>query len=126
MRGSAPLSAEDGMLDEPINDLGNIHLGKLGSLAKTGKVDLEPKFENTESVKIRINKDWFNKALALFTKNSMKAMKKSRKRKLTVSTKIINNGECLIEIADTGPGMEDDVWMKLFEERIAKPDGADG
>jgi GAF domain-containing protein len=114
---TAPLDFAHGRLHERVNKLIHQHITKLRQDRRI-RVDFKYELEETAETTVWINKDWFNKALGLFTRNSLRAIGESRSGVLTVRTRIIENNRCHIEIDDTGPGMELDVWEKLFEDPV--------
>jgi signal transduction histidine kinase len=113
---TAPLDFAQGRLHERVNELIHKHLAKLRQDVRF-KVDFKHDLDQTAETKIWINRDWFNRALGLFTRNSLREMADSRSRVLTLRTRIIEN-YCRIEIDDTGPGIDFDVWEKLFEDPV--------
>lgn len=117
---TAPLDFETGRRHERVNKLIHNHLKNLRE-NRNYNVEFRDELIKTPSTKVWINQDWFNKVLGLFTKNSLKAMATSSSRVLTLKTSVTDDGHCLIEIVDTGPGMDSDVWEKLFEDRIINP-----
>ena len=112
-----PLSAEDGCRNEPVNAMIKEHLKDLKDDDNNRQVSIKDKLSASGQVSVKVNKNWFVAALSFFTQNSLRSINNSSKKHLLVRTQIVDDAWCRIEISDTGTGMDDDVWSKLFDER---------
>ena len=57
-------------------------------------------------------------------RNAIEAMQDQPKRELVVATSLVQGGMVEISVADTGPGLVDEVRMKLFQPFVTtKPNG---
>jgi two-component system sensor kinase FixL len=57
-------------------------------------------------------------------RNAMEAMRDSKVKLLTVSTRQAEDGRLQVEVADTGPGIADDIAPQLFQPFVtSKPNG---
>ncbi len=48
-------------------------------------------------------------------RNAMEAMRESARRELVVRTRLDGQGHVVIEVADTGPGISEDIAARLFQ-----------
>jgi GAF domain-containing protein len=69
---------------------------------------------------VRCSQDWLTEAFDILTENAVEATEGLSPRRLSIATKVI---EDRVEIAfrDTGKGMQQELYEKLFKERIRKP-----
>ncbi|GAB1583813.1 PAS domain S-box protein [Phyllobacterium phragmitis] len=57
-------------------------------------------------------------------RNAMDAMKDSERRELVVRTETVSEGEVMVEISDTGPGVSEEIVTQLFKPFVTtKPGG---
>jgi two-component system sensor kinase FixL len=57
-------------------------------------------------------------------RNGMEAMRDSEVKRLTVTTRRVEGGRLEVEVADTGPGIADDIAPQLFQPFVtSKPNG---
>src|SRR5207253_4929315 len=74
---------------------------------------------------VRTNPLWLRQAFDILIDNAVDAMAQSDTRQLTLATRAVGRG-VEITITDTGPGIPEHTYPKLFREPIAKPKGAKG
>lgn len=74
---------------------------------------------------IRVNPAWFKLAVDDIVNNALRAMKSVFTKKLTVKTAMLNNMVEIV-IADTGPGIPQDIQSKYGMSMIKKEQGALG
>jgi GAF domain-containing protein len=72
-----------------------------------------------EEAAVRVNPEWLRIGVELLIDNAVKAMADRERRELTLETRMANN-RAQISISDTGPGLPDEVLVKLFRGRIEK------
>jgi two-component system sensor kinase FixL len=58
-------------------------------------------------------------------RNAMEAMRESERRELVVRT-ITEGGDVVVEVADTGPGIADEVAARLFQPFVTSKVGGMG
>lgn len=57
-------------------------------------------------------------------RNALDAMINQARRELTVSTQLLDGGTALVSVADTGPGISEEIATRLFEPFVTtKPEG---
>ena len=74
---------------------------------------------NTPDIYIRVNPAEFQHVLRHLVRNAAKAMSHSKIRKLTVSTRLINNSMVEILFKDSGPGISKEVQLSIFQRPIS-------
>jgi two-component system sensor kinase FixL len=98
-----------------------------GALALVGSREQEVRsvFEfASDTGNVLVDRIQIQQVLINLMRNAMEAMRGGKRRELTVRTR--RNGGChvVIEVADTGPGITDDVAVRLFEPFVSsKPNG---
>jgi GAF domain-containing protein len=120
-----PLSSEEGVADEILNNVLQNYLESFhDSLEFQGlDVSLLLKLEQTNGRKVRINRDWFQKALSIFLENARAAVATAIEKRIQVETELLEHSRCRILISNTGAKIRDDIWEKMTNERIVRADG---
>jgi two-component system sensor kinase FixL len=82
-------------------------------------VQVDPTEPQAVIDKIQVQQVLFN-----LMRNGIEAMQHQRRRELMVATKGLQNGMVEISVADTGPGLPDEVRQRLFQPFVTtKPNG---
>ena len=85
----------------------------------TLSVEVEPLGVQVEIDKVQVEQVLFN-----LLRNAIEAMEDQPWRELVVATRLVQGGMVEISVADTGPGLVDEVRAKLFQPFITtKPNG---
>jgi two-component system NtrC family sensor kinase len=89
-----------------------IALGTAGAvyLDTRVEVDLDPNLPP-----VMVNKVQIQQVLVNLCRNAFEAMKGSRRRVLTIATRLETPETVLITVADTGPGIDPEVMKRLFQ-----------
>lgn len=88
------------------------------ALALVGAADANIKFEarlEENLPKLFIDKIQIEQVMVNLLRNAAESMEKSEKRHLTVSTAMTGDGFVEVSVADTGPGLTEDVQRRLFQ-----------
>lgn len=59
-------------------------------------------------------------------RNAMEAMRDSERRELTIRTELAGDGMVAVEVADTGPGISDEIAERLFQPFVTTKSGGMG
>lgn len=125
----APLSHEDAVDLVQINDLVKTYLDRQWKhdsyKSVISRFDLQKDLDSI--ITVRASREWLRRALQILIDNAVQAMldADSLKKLLTVTTRQI--GEAVeISIKDTGPGIPDAIYERLFKKPIDKPSGSRG
>jgi two-component system sensor kinase FixL len=98
-----------------------------GALALVGsrEQDVRSVFEfASDTGNVLVDRIQIQQVLINLIRNAMEAMREGKRRDLTVRTRQNGEGHVVIEVADTGPGITDDVAARLFEPFVSsKPNG---
>jgi two-component system sensor kinase FixL len=71
-----------------------------------------------------INKVQIQQVVVNLKRNAIEAMNGCQKREMTVSTRLVEGDMVRVDVADTGPGLAEDVKSRLFEPfTTTKPNG---
>ena len=115
-RGETDKTQED--IRKLVEEAGALAL--VGSLnAVSGRIEfgLNAKFVMVDGVQIQ-------QVLINLMRNAMEAMRDSEKRELLVQTSLDENGWVVVDVADTGPGIPDEIAPQLFKPFMTtKPGG---
>jgi GAF domain-containing protein len=111
-----PLSAEEGCKNEIINEMIEQHIKGLKKNKNNRDISIRGKLKLTRGAAVRVNKSWFLAALSIFTQNSLRSLKNSPEKNLCINT-MVDGAMCRVEVSDTGVGMDNETWLKLFDER---------
>jgi signal transduction histidine kinase len=87
------------------------------SLTSQRNLSAEIKLE-TPNVYIHVNPTEFQHVLRHLVRNAARAMSHSRTRKLIVGTRLVNNATVEILFEDTGPGIDKEVQLSIFQRPI--------
>ena len=98
-----------------------------GALALTGSRELGVRtvfeFQKTAGM-VLVDRVQIQQVLINLMRNALEAMRGSQTRELTITTRTGPNDLLAIEVADTGPGVPDDIAAQLFKPFITtKPGG---
>jgi GAF domain-containing protein len=115
--------AKEARVNKPVNRMIRAHITNLEANAENNGVKIRDELSVSDETAVRIDEEWFHEALAFLTQNSLDALRKSPTKELLIRTKIIVDGWCRIEVCDTGPGMDDKTWSKLFEPKEESSEG---
>lgn len=116
-----PLFARDERPNKAVNAMIRDHINYLQDNKENRAVNIKSELSAPEGTTIKINEEWFHAALSFFTQNSLRELKNSATKQLVLKTMIIQDGWCRIEVCDTGPGMDEQTWTKLFEPKAETP-----
>jgi two-component system sensor kinase FixL len=98
-----------------------------GALALVGsrEQDVRTVFDfASDTGNVLVDRIQIQQVLINLVRNAMEAMRGGKRRDLTVRTRRNGEGHVVIEVADTGPGITDDVAARLFEPFVSsKPNG---
>jgi len=98
-----------------------------GALALVGSREQEVRsvFEfASDTGNVLVDRIQIQQVLINLMRNAMEAMRGGKRRELTVRTRRNGGSHVVIEVADTGPGITDDVAARLFEPFVSsKPNG---
>jgi len=83
-------------------------------------MDLDP-----GSTVVRANSIWLRRLLDILIDNSTRAMSKSTKKRITIST-LASEREVSLSIKDTGKGIDEDVLSNLFQRPLTLGPGGKG
>lgn len=122
---SEPLSAEElGELDN-INTLLTNRIEQLQTRSSGAYQQITIRWGLTpnDNIQAKANSNWLIKALDVLFDNAKRAMSNSKKKELLISTHM-SETSIVIEIADTGPGIDLELLPGLFKERIRHEKGS--
>jgi signal transduction histidine kinase len=122
---TAPLSTEEGVESVPIKYLLQERIKQLWDREPYKSVQYRLSLAVEEHVTVRASPEWLKRALDLLIDNAIEAMAMSTVKKLNVAARPVGNG-VEITLSDTGRGIPEDVFRRLFQEPIKKPKGAKG
>lgn len=126
---TAPLSYEDAVDSVRINELVKTHLERQWTHARYRPVKLHLDLqENLDSrVTVRASREWLRRVLEILIDNSVQAMLEadSPEQRLIVTTRLLEE-QVELSVKDTGPGIPNSIWGRLFKEPIDKPVGSKG
>lgn len=98
-----------------------------GALALVGsrEQDVRSVFEFApDTGTVLVDRVQIQQVLINLIRNAMEAMRECRRRELAVRAKRNGEGHVMIEVADTGPGISEDIAARLFEPFVtSKPNG---
>ncbi len=98
-----------------------------GALALVGSRELGVRtvFDfKAEQTLFLVDRVQIQQVLINLMRNAMDAMKESPQRELVVRTEPVNEGEVMVEISDTGPGVSEEIVAQLFQPFVTtKPGG---
>jgi two-component system sensor kinase FixL len=98
-----------------------------GALALVGsrEQDVRSVFEfASDTGNVLVDRVQIQQVLINLIRNAMEAMRGGKRRELTVRTRRSGEGYVMIEVADTGPGISEDIAARLFEPFVtSKPNG---
>jgi GAF domain-containing protein len=123
-----PLSSEHGVKDEILNELLVDYLNDFrDDLELQGlEFGMPLNLGKTSQRRVKINRDWFRKALDIFLNNAYEAILSANPKFIAIETEILEDDRsCRIRIRNSGPRIPVDVWEKMGQEQILK-DGRDG
>jgi two-component system sensor kinase FixL len=75
---------------------------------------------------VMVDRVQIQQVLINLMRNAMEAMRDSATRELTVRTVPVGHGEIAVEVADTGPGIPEEVAMQLFKPFVTTKAGGMG
>ncbi len=98
-----------------------------GALALVGSRELGVRtiFDfKAEQTLFLVDRVQIQQVLINLMRNAMDAMKESSQRELVVRTEPVSEGEVMVEISDTGPGVSEEIVAQLFQPFVTtKPGG---
>lgn len=98
-----------------------------GALALVGsrEQDVRSVFEFApDTGTVLVDRVQIQQVLINLIRNAMEAMRECRRRELAVRAKRNGEGHVMVEVADTGPGISEDIAARLFEPFVtSKPNG---
>jgi len=114
-----PLTAEEGVVLVPLNDLIQERTRKLwvNEPYKRVKLTLELALEPTATT--HSSPEWLRRALDILIDNAVEATADQVERQVTISTRRVGN-RAEILIADNGKGIPEEILPKLLQEPIGK------
>jgi two-component system C4-dicarboxylate transport sensor histidine kinase DctB len=120
---TAPLSSEEGVESIPVNALVKERVSRVVERYELfqGESNIEVKWvlELPEDARIRVSREWLRRAIDIVVMNALEAMEGITSKILTLKTMAVQNS-VEICVANTGPGISEDVSKKLFHEPIPK------
>lgn len=120
-----PLSAEEGVLSLPINDLLRERTKQLWAHEPYKSVPLKLDLRLENSATVRTSPEWLRRALDILIDNAVETTAGMAERKIVIgSQRRDNNVE--LSITDNGRGIPTEVLERVFREPIKKPLGAKG
>jgi two-component system sensor kinase FixL len=75
---------------------------------------------------VLVDRVQIQQVLTNLMRNAMEAMKDSERRDLTVQTHSASDGQLLVEVADTGPGIAEEIASRLFQPFVTTKSGGMG
>ena len=103
--------------NQPVNNMIRAHIKNLQDNADNKGVKIRGELSVSDETAVRVDEEWFHEALSFLTQNSLRVLKNSPTKKLIIRTIVCQAGLCRIEVSDTGPGMDDKTWSKLWEPK---------
>jgi len=100
-----------------------------GALALVGSRERNIRSEfvfSSDHDSVLVDRVQIQQVLMNLMRNAMEAMKDSPRRELTVRTSRRNEGQLEIEVADTGPGIAEDIAARLFQPFVTSKAGGMG
>ena len=83
------------------------------------KRNITPKFRlHAHGIRINVNRMGFHYIFKQLIDNSVRAMKIQEEKQIYISTKLIMDGKVQILFRDSGPGIDDDIRLSLFQRPI--------
>lgn len=119
-----PLSAEETGDVLLINDFIRERIAQLWENEEYADTLSELDLPATE-LRVRVNPDWFRRALDMLIDNAVTAMRGLPRRVLTIAVRPIE-GKVELAVSDTGRGVPPGIAKKLFKEQIEKSEGSTG
>jgi GAF domain-containing protein len=119
-----PLSSEEGVADEVLNDLLWSYLRAFREHTELGGLQfgMHLKIDATKGYKVRDNLRWFQKALSIFLDNATEAIKKSPVKFINIETDLLEGSRCQIRVRNSGPKIPLEIWDKMAQEQIVRDD----
>jgi len=120
-----PLSAEEGVLSLPINDLLRERTKQLWAHEpyKSVSLNLDLRLENSATV--RTSPEWLRRALDIVIDNAVEATAGISERKIVIGSQRHDN-YVEISMIDNGRGIPTEILERVFREPIKKPLGTKG
>lgn len=107
-----------GDTDRHRHDIKNL-IEEAGALALVGSKELGIKttfnFAANNLDQVMVDRIQVQQVLTNLIRNAIEAMKDSPRRELTVRTHKAEHGKLVVEVADTGPGISEEVAARLFQ-----------
>ena len=122
---AAPLQAEELAVSISMNELVRERTKQRWAKEPFASVALELDLEAPDSATVRADPNWLRQAFDYVLDNAVEAMAESERKQLTLSTRL-ETGRVELTIADTGPGIPEQVSRLLFRSRIPKREGEEG
>lgn len=115
-----------GDTEKGLEDLGKL-IEEAGALALIGSRELgiKPRFESSaEPIAVVVDRVQIQQVLINLMRNAIEAMRDCERRELTVRSFVVDADTVAVEIADTGPGISEEVAPRLFQPFVtSKPSG---
>lgn len=117
-----PLSSEEGVSDEDLNLVLEEYFETFNSyMHGTGvEITVQISLSKTEDRKIRVNKEWFQQALGILVENAQVAIMSAQDKVVSVTTEILMDSRCQIQIMNTGKKIPDEIWEKMTNDQIRR------
>ena len=95
----------------------------IGSRERGIRTEFDFKAENDQVLVDRIQ---IQQVLTNLMRNAMEAMKDAERRDLTIRTLPAGVGQLVVEVADTGPGISEEIASRLFQPFVTTKAGGMG
>jgi len=120
-----PLSAEEGVDLVIVNDLIDERARQLWHNEPYGSAELDLSLDLDETATVRASPDWLRRAFDVLVDNAVDAIADRDERRVTIGTRAADGG-VEITVADTGPGIPEEMVSRLGWEPIEKLEGDKG
>jgi GAF domain-containing protein len=120
-----PLSREEGVVLVDVNGLVGERARQLWQNDPYKEVELDLKLQLSDGVAVCVSPEWLRRAFDILVDNAVDAVAGCEPHKITIGTRSANGGVEIL-VADTGPGIPEEICAKIGRGLIEKPEDAKG